>query len=85
MKVPNARFDIIDNQNSLVYGEIICANITNTADCTLYFKANLRAFDLTYYKLIPNDKTKSTVLLQREKMGRFSLKKKLSISDLKTV
>jgi len=64
MKVPQAKFDIIDAQNSTISGDVICANSTNIDDCDLYFLAKLRPYKLSYFKLIPNKIAKKTNIIE---------------------
>lgn len=37
VKVPNVLFDLIDQNNTVLDADVICANSTDSDDCDLYF------------------------------------------------
>lgn len=44
IKVPHAKFDVLDSKNNNIQTDVICGNATDMSDCDAFFFANLLGF-----------------------------------------
>lgn len=54
VRVPSQALKIVDQENNVLYGDILCLNEDDENDCTLYYQYDIKPHQyLTSFKLLP--------------------------------
>ncbi|CAD8152744.1 unnamed protein product [Paramecium pentaurelia] len=82
IKVPKLPLNIIDIQNKLVQGDVICSNSKDEQDCTLYFNYNIKK-GVQYYKIKQgnNNQESSAKIITSETFTNITANTKIQLDD----
>lgn len=63
IKVPALSLNILDANNKIIEGDVICANLTDANNCDLYFVGDLQSYATHYYKLVPAERGSAKIIV----------------------